>query len=92
VSPLDRRPRLAAKARLRADRLGGGVVLLAPERGLALNGTGAALLGLCDGRHTVRAIAAELRARCAAPTAADVEREVAEFLARLAARGLVVED
>jgi pyrroloquinoline quinone biosynthesis protein D len=47
-----------------------------------LNGTGAAVLGLCDGRRTVTEIVAELSGRYA-HVAGD---EVRGFLARLAAR------
>jgi pyrroloquinoline quinone biosynthesis protein D len=36
-------------------------VLLAPERVSLLNGTGAAILCLCDGTRTVAEIVAELR-------------------------------
>jgi pyrroloquinoline quinone biosynthesis protein D len=47
-----------------------------------LNGTGAAILGLCDGRRTVAEIVAELRGRYDRVD----EAEVRFFLARVAAR------
>ena len=88
---LDRRPRLAGKARVRRDRHGGGLLLLYPERGLALNATAGAILELCDGERDVRAIAAALAARCETAQAVDVLAEVRAFLDRLATRGLIVE-
>src|SRR5678815_3767338 len=47
------RPRLAPKARLKYDRFSGRYLLLFPETGWLLNGTGMELLQLCDGRHTL---------------------------------------
>jgi coenzyme PQQ biosynthesis protein PqqD len=82
------RPKLVAKARLRADRASGRTLLLYPERGLALNVTGEEVLRLCDGQATVAAIADTLAARHGADRAA-VLVEVSAFLAALAARGLV---
>ena len=73
------RPRLARKARLRPDPLGGGTLLLYPEHGLELNDSAAAILALCDGR-SVGAIVEAL----AAP--AD---DVLAFLEVLGERGLV---
>lgn len=57
---LSQRPVLARRARLRFDRLGGGHVLLAPERGFRLNASAAAILLLCDGQHSVLQIAEQL--------------------------------
>jgi coenzyme PQQ biosynthesis protein PqqD len=54
------RPRLAARARLRWDRVDGRYLLLYPERGLALNESAAAILRLCDGSRTIDAIVTEL--------------------------------
>src|SRR6185369_5340293 len=86
--PPDARPRLAAKARLRADRETGRTLLLYPERGLALNVTGEEVLRLCDGQATVGAIADTLAARHGTDRAA-VLAEVTAFLDALAARGLL---
>jgi pyrroloquinoline quinone biosynthesis protein D len=54
-------------------------VLLAPESVSVLNGTGAAILGLCDGRRTVAEIVGELRGRYDHVA----EDEVQQFIARL---------
>jgi pyrroloquinoline quinone biosynthesis protein D len=79
------RPRLAPHVRLAFDRARERHVLLAPEAVSVLNGTGAAVLGLCDGQRTVAQIVAELSAR--------YDRvpgdEVRLFLARLAVRRCV---
>ncbi|MGR6964441.1 pyrroloquinoline quinone biosynthesis peptide chaperone PqqD [Geodermatophilus sp. URMC 61] len=76
------RPRLARHVRLRFDPARGRHVLLTPEAVTVLNGTGAAVLELCDGRRTVREIAAELRGRYAHVD----DDEVRLFVDRLAAR------
>jgi pyrroloquinoline quinone biosynthesis protein D len=57
-------------------------VLLTPEAVTVLNGTGAAVLELCDGQRTVAEIGAELRGRYAHVD----DDEVRVFLDRLAAR------
>ncbi|MFQ3623592.1 MAG: pyrroloquinoline quinone biosynthesis peptide chaperone PqqD, partial [Acetobacteraceae bacterium] len=54
---------LAPKVRLREDHVGGATVLLAPERGLELNATAAAVLRALDGVRSVREIAALLAAQ-----------------------------
>lgn len=59
------RPRLAPHARLAYDQARQGHVLLTPETITLLNGTGAAILELCDGERTVPEILAELRGRYA---------------------------
>ncbi|MGW5664999.1 pyrroloquinoline quinone biosynthesis peptide chaperone PqqD [Streptomyces sp. NPDC003758] len=79
------RPRLAPHVRLAYDPARGRHVLLAPEAVSVLNGTGAAILDLCDGERTVTQIVAELSGRYA-HVAGD---EVRLFLARLAARRCV---
>src|SRR5579875_216503 len=79
------RPRLAPHVRLRFDPVRKRHVLLAPEMVCVLNGTGAAILGLCDGERTVAEIVAELRGRYDR-VAGD---EVQLFLTRLAARRCV---
>ena len=76
------RPRLAPHVRLTFEPARRRYVLLAPEAVSVLNGTGAAVLGLCDGRRTVTEIVAELHGQYA-HVAGD---EVRCFLARLAAR------
>ena len=80
------RPRLAPHVRLTFDRARDQHVLLTPEAVTVLNGTGAAILGLCDGERTVTEIVAELRARYDRVE----DDEVRLFLDRLAARRCVV--
>ena len=75
------RPRLARHARLTFDPARDRHVLLTPEQVTVLNGTGAAILGLCDGRRTVTEIVAELREQYDRVD----DEEVRSFLARLAA-------
>lgn len=81
VSGLDR-PRLAAHVRLTFCRTRQRKVLLHPETVVVLNGSGAAILELCDGRHTVTEIVGELGARYETVPDDDVR----QFLARLVAR------
>jgi pyrroloquinoline quinone biosynthesis protein D len=81
VSGADR-PRLARHVRLTFDPAREQHVLLTPEAVTVLNGTGAAVLGLCDGQRTVAEIVAELRGRY---NRVD-DAEVRHFLDRLAAR------
>ena len=76
------RPRLARHVRLRFDPARGQHVLLTPEAVTVLNGTGAAVLELCDGQRTVAEIVAELRGRYAHVD----DDEVRVFVDRLAAR------
>lgn len=76
------RPRLARHVRLRFDPARGQHVLLTPEAVTVLNGTGAAVLELCDGQRTVTEILAELRGRYAHVD----DDEVCRFVDRLAAR------
>ncbi|MFF9365286.1 pyrroloquinoline quinone biosynthesis peptide chaperone PqqD [Streptomyces griseoluteus] len=73
---------MAAHVRLTFSRTRQRKVLLHPETVVVLNGSGAAILELCDGRHTVAEIVAELGARY--ETVPD--DEVRRFLARLVAR------
>ena len=87
---LDGRPRLAAKARLRRDPRTDGWLLLYPERGLALNATGADVVQLCTGEHTVAGIVERLAAKYEAPPAV-VEEQVAAFLRALLERGLIAD-
>ncbi|PAZ12806.1 pyrroloquinoline quinone biosynthesis peptide chaperone PqqD [Streptomyces sp. SA15] len=79
------RPRLAPHVRLTFDPARERHVLLAPEAVSVLNGTGATVLGLCDGQRTVAEIVAELNGRYDGV----VDDDVRFFLARLAARRCV---
>ena len=59
-----------------------------PEGLVALNPTGAEILGLCDGVRSVADVVAALEQRYGAP-GEGVERDVTAFLDGLAAKGLV---
>ena len=82
------RPRLAAKVRVQIDRVGGGSILLYPERVMMLNTTAAAVVALCDGSRSKGEITAELAERFAAP-ADQLAADVSEFLRQLSERGLL---
>ena len=79
------RPRLARHARLSFCPTRKKPILLLPETVVVLNGSGADILELCDGRRTVAEIVAELAARYQSVPG----DEVRGFLARLAARRCV---
>ena len=85
---LGARPKLAAKARIKLDRIENKSVLLGPERGLVLNDTAAAIVRGCDGVSTVREIVAAIAASTGASPSV-IEADVIAFLDELAARGLV---
>jgi coenzyme PQQ biosynthesis protein PqqD len=89
VTERPRRPRLAARARLRFDRHAGGWLLLYPERGLALNATAAAVAQLLTGEHAVDAIVDRVHAAAAGAPRATVERDVLDFLDALVERRLL---
>jgi pyrroloquinoline quinone biosynthesis protein D len=84
VSTSDR-PRLARHVRLTFCPIRQRHTLQLPETVVVLNGSGADILELCDGRHTVADIVAELGARY--QTVRD--EEVRQFLSRLVARRCV---
>jgi pyrroloquinoline quinone biosynthesis protein D len=84
TSDLDR-PHLAPHARLSFDPARERHVLLTPEAVTVLNGTGAAILGLCDGERTVAEIVVELHGRYERVD----DDEVRLFLDRLAVRRCV---
>ena len=86
--PVDARPILASKVRIRWDRRAEKYMLLYPERGLVLNATGADIVQLCTGEHTVGGIVTQLAGKYAREPE-DVAREVQTFLTRLAERGLI---
>jgi pyrroloquinoline quinone biosynthesis protein D len=83
------RPRLATKARLRWDRKAERWMLLYPERGLVLNPTGADVVQLCTGEHTVETIVEKLAEKYTSQPREALEQEIVTFLGRLAERGLV---
>ena len=84
VSTMDR-PRLARHVRLSFDRARHRHVLLLPETVVVLNGSGADILELCDGRRTVAEVVAELGERYGSVP----DDEVRRFLTRLVARHCV---
>ena len=87
----DSRVSLARHARLRDDPVSGKPVLLAPERGLELNATGARIAVLCGGGPRVAEIVDRLLAEAEPGLGrAQVEAEVLSFLRALEERGLVV--
>ncbi|MFD0222955.1 pyrroloquinoline quinone biosynthesis peptide chaperone PqqD [Streptomyces hirsutus] len=84
VSSSDR-PRLARHVRLTFCRTRQRQTLQLPETVVVLNDSGAAILELCDGRHTVAEIVAELGTRYRTVP----DDEVRQFLTRLVARRYV---
>lgn len=81
-------PRLARHARLRWDAARSQWVLLGPERILIPDEIALDVLRRCDGQATIGAISAAL-AEAYSATAAEVERDVVELLAELAAKRLI---
>jgi pyrroloquinoline quinone biosynthesis protein D len=79
------RPRLARHVRQTFCRTRQRPILLHPETVVVLNNSGADILELCDGRHTVTEIVAELGRRYQSVP----DDEVRQFLARLVARRCV---
>ncbi len=84
----DQRPQLAKMARLKLDPIEKKHVLLAPERGIVLSASAAAILTRCDGARTIDGIAAELAEGSGAPVE-DVRNDVIAFVAEMAKRGFV---
>src|SRR5260370_38194424 len=82
------RPRLVAKARMQIDKVSGEPVLLYPEGLLLLNTTGAAIIPLCDGKHTFLEIVMELAAHYNV-SPQGLRRHVREYLVRLHNRPLL---
>jgi pyrroloquinoline quinone biosynthesis protein D len=81
-------PYLPRGVRLHDDRVRGMKVLLAPERALKLDATGAAVLGELDGRANFAEIVARLAARYDAPPERIAE-DAARFLGGLIDRRMV---
>ena len=79
------RPRLARHVRLTFSPTRQRHTLQLPETVVVLNGSGADILELCDGRHTVADIVAELGARYRSVP----DDEVRQFLSRLVTRRCV---
>jgi pyrroloquinoline quinone biosynthesis protein E len=83
------KPRLASKARLRADPRDGLSVLLSPERGLRLSATSLAIVEKCDGTREVDQIVEELCAQYPRSDRVRIDRDVRELLSYLSARSLI---
>jgi pyrroloquinoline quinone biosynthesis protein D len=79
------KPTLWRLARLGFDSVRQRPVLLYPEGAVLLNDTGAAILELVDGRHTVAEIGAILGERYQT----DVTADVAQYLSDLAEKELI---
>jgi coenzyme PQQ biosynthesis protein PqqD len=86
---LEAKPALASKARLRYDQISGKYLLLYPERGLALNGTAASILKLCDGALSVKDIVERLQREYTDRPGPALEKDVLEFLDEMVRRGLL---
>ena len=83
------RPRLSRKVRLRFDRRSGRYLLLYPETGLELNRTATEIARLCTGAWTTDDIAQRLARIYVDVPPDDIKRDVVDFLAGLARRGLL---
>lgn len=81
-------PRLPRGVRLREDRVRRRTVLLAPERTVALDPIGCAILGKVDGLRSLEAIIDELAAAYNAPRER-IAQDVTAFLQDLANRRFV---
>jgi pyrroloquinoline quinone biosynthesis protein D len=80
-------PALKPGAVLRWDEIRETDLLVMPERAVILNATGAAILGLCDGRRRVDAVIGECGRRFKDGFVAD---DVVEFLEAFRTRGWLV--
>jgi pyrroloquinoline quinone biosynthesis protein D len=89
VIPLDAKPRLAAKAKLRFDRHSQKHMLVYPDRGMILNPSAAGILELCNGERSVTEIVDALHERAAGATRVEVQRDVQAFLDRMLERTLI---
>jgi pyrroloquinoline quinone biosynthesis protein D len=95
-------PKLAAKARLKFDKVREKHLLLLPEKVVVLNETAASILTLCDGSRTVQTITEKMRASLQAGTEAmdpgalpdlnSMKADISEFLLEMADQGWVVLD
>lgn len=84
------RPQLAPGARVRFDQIAKREMLLFPEAALALNETGAAIVRLCNGQRSVDQIVDDLEKYYLMVSRDAIASEVAMFLDRLRARGLLI--
>ena len=85
------RPRLAAKARLKWDKLGSRYMILYPERGIVLNKSAASIVKMCDGARSIDGIIAELVSTSVEADPAQIRADVLSFLGELRKLGLLDE-
>lgn len=78
-------PVLPRGVRLHQDRVRGGWVLLGPEKAVALDAIGTAILSRVDGQTDLAALVADLAATYDAPEA-QIAQDVQRFLVGLRAR------
>lgn len=93
-------PKLAAKARLKFDKVREKHLLLLPEKVVVLNETAASILILCDGSQTVKLITERMRDSLQndnetteiseLPDLQTMEEDISEFLQEMAHQGWVV--
>lgn len=93
-------PKLAAKARLKFDKVREQYLLLLPEKVVVLNETAASILTLCDGSQSVNHITEKIRnsleadtegsAPDALPDLKAMAADISEFLREMEDQGWVV--
>ncbi|WML50261.1 pyrroloquinoline quinone biosynthesis peptide chaperone PqqD [Neobacillus sp. PS3-34] len=93
-------PKLAAKARLKFDKVRGKHLLLLPEKVVVMNETAASILILCDGSLAVHNIVGKIRDSLQAgtesieaeplPDLKTMEGDILEFLHEMVDQGWVV--
>lgn len=81
-------PRIAPGCRVQWEAHQNCHVLLYPEGMVQLNDSAWAILSLCDGRHTVEEIVAELQAQVKGE---DVSQDIKDFIQEFAESGWIVE-
>ena len=87
-SRLERRLRLARRARLQIDPITGEAILQSQESVILLNKTGHEILARCNGTRTLSEIIGELALQY--PTAkANLASDVSQFVERLGRKGLL---
>ncbi|WOS65370.1 pyrroloquinoline quinone biosynthesis peptide chaperone PqqD [Sinorhizobium fredii] len=80
--------KLARGVRLREDAVRGQLVLLAPERAMALDEIAVRIVEALDGRRSLDRIAADFAAEFEAP-AEEIANDIKVFIQQLAARRML---
>ncbi|MDP4161665.1 MAG: pyrroloquinoline quinone biosynthesis peptide chaperone PqqD [Bacillota bacterium] len=93
-------PKLAAKGRLKFDKVRGKHLLLLPEKVVVMNETAASILILCDGRLAVKTIVERIRDSLQTgtelmeteplPELKTMEADILDFLQEMVDQGWVV--